>query len=121
MAPHRISGPGASRDTLEPARLDAIFKRENILSGNQFFGFLVPVLRTNRRNAKVAGADEFVERATTQAEVSCGIADLKHIGSGDSLPAIPAYLFDDVLGPTVFLQLAKDLLPLIIGELWARL
>ncbi len=98
-----------------------LFELENIPSGNQFFGFLVPVPRTNRRNAKLAGADEFVQRATTQAEVSCGIADLEHIGSSDSLLAVPAYLFDDVLGPTAFLQLAKDLLPFIIGELWARL
>jgi hypothetical protein len=45
----------------------------------------------------------------------------KHIGSSDSLLAIPAYLFDDVLGPTVFVQLARDLLPFIIGELRARL
>ncbi len=47
---------------------------------------------------------------TTQAEVSCAIADLEHIGSSDSLLAVPAYLFDDVVGPTAFL----------IGELWAR-
>src|SRR6266700_1082854 len=84
-----------------------LFELENILGGNQFFGFLVPVPRTNRRNAKLAGADEFVQRATTHAEVSCGIADLEHIGSSDSLLAVPAYLFDDVLGPTAFLNWPK--------------